>query len=262
MRTYPQTPVWGGLITYTKSSIPAVSAAVIKFSETNTDPKANIISGYDCVLTEPVVTQFLFYDDPVPPPGLFDDFLNTPALISDLGTRSLYEYLRLSSSNVSADVNLAGVFHTVPLLKYSAVVMDTIYEELTGFCDTLVLDSAPFVSYDIEPFLPSILSHNTEPTAYPPSRATVYMPLNIYFAWAIDAFDTEIFDAIKQSATRIRNAALAEGQNITNAPLYPNYAIFDTPLDKIYGSNVDRLKALKRKIDPSNVMGLAGGFKF
>ncbi len=88
------------------------------------------------------------------------------------------------------------------------------------------------------------------------------MPLNIYFAWAFDAFDKEIFDAIKQSATRIRNAALADGQNITDAPLYPNYAIFDTPLNKMYGGNVDRLKALKRSIDPSNVMGLAGGFKF
>lgn len=88
------------------------------------------------------------------------------------------------------------------------------------------------------------------------------MPLNIYFSWAIDAFDNEIFDAIKQSATRIRNAALADGQNITDAPLYPNYAIFDTPLDKMYGSNVDRLRALKQTVDPFNVMGLAGGFKF
>lgn len=88
------------------------------------------------------------------------------------------------------------------------------------------------------------------------------MPLNIYFSWAIDAFDNEIFDAIKQSATRIRNAALADGQNITDAPLYPNYAIFDTPLDKMYGSNVDRLRALKQRVDPFNVMGLAGGFKF
>lgn len=88
------------------------------------------------------------------------------------------------------------------------------------------------------------------------------MPLNIYFAWTINAFDNNIFNAIKRSATRIRDAALADGQNITNAPLYPNYAIFDTPLDKMYGGNVDRLKALKRRVDPSNVMGLAGGFRF
>lgn len=88
------------------------------------------------------------------------------------------------------------------------------------------------------------------------------MPLNIYFAWTLDLFENDIFNAIKRSAIRIRDAAIADGQNITDAPLYPNYAIFDTPLDKMYGDNVDRLKALKQRIDPANVMGLAGGFKF
>ena len=73
--------------------------------------------------------------------------------------------------------------------------------------------------------------------------------------------DDVVFDTIKESANCIRNAAIKEGQTIANAPLYPNYAIFDTPLENMYGRNVDRLKALKRAVDPSNVMGLAGGWK-
>ncbi|KAK2462601.1 hypothetical protein APHAL10511_005334 [Amanita phalloides] len=146
MRTYPQPMVWGGMITYTKYSIAEVTAAVIKFSATNTDPKANIIAGYDCVLTEPLITQLLYYDGPNPPAGLFDDFLKIPALIKDIGQRSLHKYIKLTASNVSADFHLGAVFHTVPLLGYSARVMDTVQSELTFWCDALALDATPFIS--------------------------------------------------------------------------------------------------------------------
>ncbi|KAM6499467.1 hypothetical protein JOM56_004975, partial [Amanita muscaria] len=42
MQTFPQTSVWGGQLTYPASSMSAVTAAVIKYSATNTDPKATI----------------------------------------------------------------------------------------------------------------------------------------------------------------------------------------------------------------------------
>jgi hypothetical protein len=35
----------------------------------------------------------------------------------------------------------------------------------------------------------------------------------------------------------------------------------ETPLADIYGANLPSLQALQAKIDPKNVMGLAGGFK-
>ena len=44
--------------------------------------------------------------------------------------------------------------------------------------------------------------------------------------------------------------------------LYGNYADANTPLSDIYGDNLPSLRALKAKVDPRNVMGLAGGFKF
>lgn len=44
--------------------------------------------------------------------------------------------------------------------------------------------------------------------------------------------------------------------------MYPNYATYDTPLEDIYGSHLPRLRSLKLKVDPQNVMGLAGGWKF
>ena len=113
-----------------------------------------------------------------------------------------------------------------------------------------------------EPFLPSILSHNKTPTAYPPTRDLVYFPFCLYAGWVDEAYDNDAYDAIRQSAARIRDVAIQDGQDIANAPLYPNYAMLDTPLSDMYGGNVDKLRWLRRRVDPHNVMGLAGGWRF
>lgn len=127
-------------------------------------------------------------------------------------------------------------------------------------------------SFVIEPFLDSAWSQKVD-AAYPPnsSRGQHLKPSNLFFAYApnpslsaaevadIDAF---MHQAIKKSAEQLTLAMEADGQrNARGAPVYPNYAIFDTPLQNLYGSGVRRLKALKKKVDPTNVMGLAGGFK-
>lgn len=65
---------------------------------------------------------------------------------------------------------------------------------------------------------------------------------------------------VKETTDRIRKAATDESIELGTS--YPNYAISDTPLVEIYGSNVGKLKKIKAKVDPDNVMGLAGGFKF
>jgi len=72
-----------------------------------------------------------------------------------------------------------------------------------------------------------------------------------------------ILAASRQSSAYIRSQAIAQGQaQVATAPLYPNYAIYDTPLNEMYGDNIPKLKALKVLVDPLDVMGLAGGYKF
>lgn len=125
-----------------------------------------------------------------------------------------------------------------------------------------LFDSGVFISYDIEPFLPTILTHNTSTSAYPASRSTAYLPLNLYYAWILEIADNSFLDAIQQSAAQITSVALAEGQNgVDTAPIYPNYAIYSTPLERVYGDNLARLQSIKAAVDPNNVMGLAGGWK-
>ena len=127
----------------------------------------------------------------------------------------------------------------------------------------LSLRSGTFISYDVEPFLSSLFSHAAQnSSAYPAERSKGLLPLNIYYAYGAEAADEVFYDVARQSAARLEEVAQSEGQNIADAPLYGNYAMFDTPLERIYGANVDGLKAVKARYDPEGVMALAGGFKF
>ena len=67
---------------------------------------------------------------------------------------------------------------------------------------------------------------------------------------------------LRQSSAAVSAAALADGQDVAGAAIYPNDALFGTPLEDIYGANVPRLKEIRKRFDPKDVMGLAGGFKF
>ena len=67
--------------------------------------------------------------------------------------------------------------------------------------------------------------------------------------------------AVRNYSDAVTAAAIADGQNLTHAASYPNYALFDTPIEDMYGTNIPRLHAIKEAVDPENVMGLTGGFK-
>jgi hypothetical protein len=67
---------------------------------------------------------------------------------------------------------------------------------------------------------------------------------------------------LRHMSGAIRAAALADGQNVSCATKYVNYALYGTPLEDIYGRNVERLREIRAAIDPEDVMGLAGGWKF
>jgi hypothetical protein len=68
--------------------------------------------------------------------------------------------------------------------------------------------------------------------------------------------------ALRNISNTIRAVALADGQDVSDAALYPNYALFGTPLEDMYGGNVERLRKIRAAIDPEDVMGLTGGWRF
>ena len=79
-----------------------------------------------------------------------------------------------------------------------------------------------------------------------------------------DAVDDGYMEtAVKSIIQSIRDIAVREGQDVVGGKnaKYPGYAAFWTPLEDLYGESLPRLKEVKKKYDPEDVMGLAGGYK-
>ena len=121
-------------------------------------------------------------------------------------------------------------------------------------------DDSMTLFYVIEPFEPDVLTHGG-PSAYPPDRSRAVFPSMVYVTWTNASVDGIITDAIRLSAASLFEAGIEDGQDLKNAAPYVNYALFGTPLERIYGGHLERLREIRKKYDPENVMGLAGGWK-
>ncbi|KAF5337661.1 hypothetical protein D9758_012993 [Tetrapyrgos nigripes] len=257
-KAHPQGQVWGGALTFTSNQLDKVAAATAKFAAEVTDPKASIITTSDFLLTQPLVLLSVFYDGPKPPAGIFDDILAIPFLTKDVKARDFPSLIQTWPSELVA--HQRGIFNVAPVVNLTRNIVDALLNESKFWGERLQFHSGSFVTYDIEPFLPSILSSSAS-SAWPPTRDTAFLPQNIAFLWLDPSQDEDFFDAARQSAEQIKRVALAEGQKVEGASPYPNYAIFDTPVELIYGDNLSRMRSIKAKVDPNNVMGLTGGFK-
>ncbi|KAG6844187.1 hypothetical protein H0H87_009088 [Tephrocybe sp. NHM501043] len=231
-KTFPQGKVWGGLILFDSNAIPAVTAATATFSAYVTDPKAAIITSYTATEGQPGISLHLFYDGPTPPAGIFDNFLAIPFFHKNVRTRGFLDLVLSFPSD------------------------DTFGQRLKSL-------GVSNIDYGVQPFLQTHFSHaEYGSSAYPPTRGRNTVPLNIYYAWIDERFDDIFHEVARVTAARIQEVAREEGQDVRDAAIYPNYAIYDTPLEAMYGENVRVLRALKAAVDPMNVMALAGGFKF
>jgi len=122
-------------------------------------------------------------------------------------------------------------------------------------------DKDATVGSTIEPFDKGLFSHGND-SAYPPDRSQAVFPTALFSQWSKSSLDDTMAFALRSIADTIRDVALADGQNVSHAAKYPNYAIFGTPLEDMYGENVERLRRIRAAIDPNDVMSLTGGWKF
>jgi hypothetical protein len=122
-------------------------------------------------------------------------------------------------------------------------------------------DKDAVITFFLEPFESDILTHGG-PSAYPPDRSRTIYPSLIVIGWNDKELDGYVYDSIRNLSASILESAIKDGQDLKNAAPYTNYAVYGTPLEKIYGKNVARLREIKEKYDPFRVMDLTGGFKF
>ena len=123
------------------------------------------------------------------------------------------------------------------------------------------LDKNVTLGATLEPFDKGLFSHGSG-SAYPPDRSLAVFPSVVSVEWFNSSFDNEMASTLRQISNAIHTVALSDGQNVTHAAKYVNYALFSTPLEEMYGGNVERLREIRAAIDPQDVMALAGGWKF
>ena len=124
------------------------------------------------------------------------------------------------------------------------------------------MDETVIVGAGLEPFDNGIFSHGSD-SAYPPDRSHALFPSGLSIEWSNSSVDHEVMaSALRNMTATIHAAALADGQNVSHAVEYMNYALYGTPLEDLYGGNVGRLREIRAAIDPNNVMGLTGGWRF
>jgi hypothetical protein len=123
------------------------------------------------------------------------------------------------------------------------------------------LDKNVTLSPTLEPLDKNFFSHGSG-SAWPPDRSIAIFPSLFTLEWSDPSLDGTMASVLRQISHAIRTVALADGQNVSHAAKYVNYALFGTPLEDIYGGNLDRLRKIRAAVDPEEVMGLTGGWKF
>lgn len=119
--------------------------------------------------------------------------------------------------------------------------------------------SGTLISYDVEPFLN--YQDYAQDAAWPHSAGG--LPLNLYFAWVDPLDDAFWHKQMLDSVAFLAQVAEAEGQDLSPYYLYPNYALAENPSTALFGeTNLAKLEAVKKEIDPEDIMGLTTYFPF
>jgi hypothetical protein len=128
------------------------------------------------------------------------------------------------------------------------------------------------MSVAIEPFIPAAIDDTrTNDTAYPHHRFT--LPLSFFWvsefdqafrsyivqltaikypsqAWPDAKSDYNAHEAMKRATAAVTAAGESEGELLGDVALYSNYALGDTPVERLYLHNLPRLRRLKKVYDP------------
>jgi len=256
LKTVPQPNlIYGGTSVYTDLVVEELIAATYAFQSQNTDPKAQVILTINGGAV-PEIILLSFYDGP-DRPAAFDPFNDIIPLVSLDATQSFASFVSSIPSN--AQEGFRGAFHTMMTTSLTVGFLQAVYNESVFWGGvTGLADSGFFLSYDVEPF--TFYGQYATDSAFP--HADGPLPLNLYYAWLLEADDVFWKSAIQQSIDHLTQVAMDEGI-YTPDPVYPNYALSTYSGAQLYGAtNAARLRTIQAEYDPNGVMELTSGFSF
>ncbi|KIJ99511.1 hypothetical protein K443DRAFT_102120 [Laccaria amethystina LaAM-08-1] len=257
MYTRPLGAVWGGLITYAPSD--AISQALSDFNFYNTDKKAQVVAGYVQTGLDTATWEMLLFYDGGFQPAVFQPFLDIPALASNVSVRTLTDLL---ATNNPIPIKSGGFSSTTPISKFPLPIITEIQQQVNATYQQALISnrSVLAVQASLEPFLGAFDFETPSAYPHPPSQNATHCTTFVAFS---DLADTEYFlGALRDLSDAVQGFAVEQGESRWDGIRSPNFALGDTPLELLYGENVPKLRRIARKVDPEDIMGLTGGFKF
>ncbi|KAL1740066.1 hypothetical protein HDZ31DRAFT_77155 [Schizophyllum fasciatum] len=258
LKTHPQDGVWGGHMIISEDNLVEFSDALADFAQNATDPKAAAIGSF--FFDQGLAT----YDAPAPPGGVFDRFLGISSIESNFSTEGgMLSLLQSAGSSVSNHGGARGLYSTTPVAEYSPGFIAFARDEVKRLSTSLPPNELVNLGCSLEPFLPDYLSRAAEgSSAYPPSRKTALLPTALGISWKSTSADAQAHDLIRELGYAMSDyASKVDGQDLSEAYVYPNYALADEPLEAMYGASLAKMREVRERVDPTRLMALAGGFK-
>ncbi|KAF5368007.1 hypothetical protein D9758_004403 [Tetrapyrgos nigripes] len=262
LKSHPINGIWGGTLSFSANDSEQVFSAVERFSMNNSDPKAALILTYvNVVGLGPLLVADVIYGEPVEqPPAAFEEILSLPLEGNTAKSRTLTDFT-LEEFTVLLSPQIGYTQHVIPTLHYTVPILRAMKTQVDAALAKAIADgrSVASVGMNCEPYI-NDFAHSVD-SAYPhsPSRpVTPGNPLSFYN----DVSDRDYFEQLMRGMSEaIQAVTIQEGQGRRDDIHYPNYALGDTPVELIYGENLPRLREIKGRVDPEDVMGLSGGFK-
>ncbi|KAG8905914.1 hypothetical protein FRB99_007994 [Tulasnella sp. 403] len=159
--------------------------------------------------------------------------------------------------------NARGRFGCIMVSNFTRPLIDAVAEQARIASESLKPRNGRLVLVDIWPFLQT--AYDSSPpgwTAWPHKKGKVFGPLLAYFLWDKAEDDDFWVKKMERILKNLRTVALREGCTTNDAPVYSNCALAEnTTVEDVYKGNLERLKKLRRKYDPDDVMRGAGGFR-
>ncbi|XP_006453769.1 hypothetical protein AGABI2DRAFT_181818 [Agaricus bisporus var. bisporus H97] len=253
VKTWPTGDIWGGTIAYSIEHNDEIMKAVEEFSVENTDVKAQLQAVYTLTKEKAFWQIIFFYDAPDSSPAPFKAFLSIPSTSDTTEVTTHSQFVK----NTPFPPVVGSYLHTVPVLQYTVPVLQAVETSVNASFAKALKDerSAATFYWFAEPFY-NQNSHSTFPSAFPHSPSNPITPSCFWYNYT-SPDDVEYFrQSIKDVGTELQTVVVEEGQGRWDDVKYSNYAVKGTTVEEVFGESLDKMRDLKKRIDPKNVMGL------
>ncbi len=258
--------IWGGVVLYPISTLPAQIDAFVKFTDNiEKDPYASLInfSVYSSATNTTVIENAYEYTKPVANASIFNEFLAIKPEIPNTSTLRIANLTSLTTELEGAP-NVRDLFATLSFAN-DADVIRQVYEISQQLLEPVKAAKGLLWVTQIQP-IPAIITSHSEArggNVLGLDRAKGNQVLFLFFVqWAEAADDEALQSAASSFVEQVTQLTRRKGKS--NEWIYLNYALQNQdPLGSYGAKNLQKMKAAAKKYDPDGVFQklVPGGFK-